>query len=94
MVNLDNRVEMLEDNGGDGGNITALEGRVTDLETRVDIHDTGIAQLNQSMQEIREAGTLNLTHATRKQAWGPANPSLGMTPTIKYYSTAFINYIL
>ena len=22
--------------------------------------------------------------------WGPANRSLGMTPTIKYYSTAFI----
>ncbi len=26
--------------------------------------------------------------------WGPTNPSLGMTPTIKYYSTAFIDYIL
>ncbi len=26
--------------------------------------------------------------------WGPANPSLGITPTIKYYSTAFIHYIL
>ena len=26
--------------------------------------------------------------------WGPVNPSLGMTPTIKYYSTAFIGYIL
>ncbi len=26
--------------------------------------------------------------------WGPANPSLSMTPTIKYYSTAFIDYIL
>ncbi len=26
--------------------------------------------------------------------WGPANPSLGMTPTIKYYSPAFIEYIL
>ena len=26
--------------------------------------------------------------------WGPANPSLGMSPTIKYYSTAFIDYIL
>ncbi len=25
---------------------------------------------------------------------GPANPSLGMTLTIKYYSTAFIDYIL
>ncbi len=24
--------------------------------------------------------------------WGPANPSLGMTPTLKYYSTAFIDY--
>ena len=26
--------------------------------------------------------------------WGHANPSLGMTPTVKYYSTAFIDYIL
>ncbi len=26
--------------------------------------------------------------------WGPTNPSLGMTPTMKYYSTAFIDYIL
>ncbi len=26
--------------------------------------------------------------------WGPNNSSLGMTPTIKYYSTAFIDYIL
>ena len=26
--------------------------------------------------------------------WVPANPSLGMTLTIKYYSTAFIDYIL
>ncbi len=26
--------------------------------------------------------------------WGPTNPSLGMTPTIKYYSTTFIHYIL
>ena len=25
---------------------------------------------------------------------GPANPSLGMKPTIKDYSTAFIHYIL
>ena len=26
--------------------------------------------------------------------WDPANPSLGMTPTINYCSTAFIDYIL
>ena len=26
--------------------------------------------------------------------WGPANPSLGMTPPLKYYSIAFIDYIL
>ncbi len=26
--------------------------------------------------------------------WGPTNPSLGMTPAIIYYSTAFIDYIL
>ena len=24
--------------------------------------------------------------------WGPANPSFGMAPTIKYYSNAFIDY--
>ncbi len=51
-----------------------------------------------------------MTHITRKQTllkvfvvvipkeglagWGPASPSLGLTPTIKYYSTAFIEYIL
>ncbi len=41
-----------------------------------------------------------LTHITRKQTLRslplsyPANPSLGMTPTIKYYSTAFIDHIL
>ena len=28
------------------------------------------------------------------KGWGPTNPSLGMTPIIKYYSTAFIDYIL
>ncbi len=26
--------------------------------------------------------------------WGPANPSLGMTPTKKYYSTVVIDHIL
>ena len=26
--------------------------------------------------------------------WGLTNPSLGMTLTIRYYSTAFIDYIL
>ena len=26
--------------------------------------------------------------------WGPANPSLGMILTVKYYCTAFIDYIL
>ncbi len=26
--------------------------------------------------------------------WGPANPSLGLKSTIKYYCTAFIDYIL
>ena len=26
--------------------------------------------------------------------WGSAKPSLGMTQTIKYYSAAFIDYIL
>ena len=26
--------------------------------------------------------------------WDPANPSLGMTLTIKYHSNAFIDYIL
>ncbi len=28
------------------------------------------------------------------EGWSPANPSLGMALTIKYYSTAFIDYIL
>ncbi len=29
-----------------------------------------------------------------KEGWGPASPSLGMMPTIKYFSTAIIDYIL
>ncbi len=53
-----------------------------------------------------DATHFHLMHVTRKKVfvvvipkeglagWGPANPSLGMTPTIKYYSTNFIDYIL
>ena len=34
-------------------------------------------------------------HAQRRiDTWGPANHSLGMTPAIKLYSVAFIDYIL
>ena len=38
--------------------------------------------------------SLSLSCPKGLAGWGPANPSLGMTPTIKYYSTAFIDYIL
>ena len=83
MVNLDNRVEVLEDNGGDGGNITVLEGRVTVLESRVDMHDTGIAQLNQSIQELGSSGLCTSNYRT----YQIQESSLNKQSYLKYSST-------
>ena len=36
---LDNKIEVLEENGGSGGNVTALEERVATLEVTANAHE-------------------------------------------------------